>query len=176
MIPQKLHYFWLEEIPSLPLWILYSQVGRKYLSDFEIIEWNEDNFNISQNQFAQDAYNKKWAFVSRLYRAKVLYEEGGFYLDRYGIKTLGEFVKYKVVCGFETKKVPFSAFWAVEPYHIFGKRYTKSLWKVKPTWTLHQTQNFFWIISQQIWGKCRKDEIQELKKWRCSFPSSYFSF
>ena len=43
----------------------------KYLSDYEIIEWNEDNFDINCNQYVKEAYeNKKWAFVTdyvRLY-------------------------------------------------------------------------------------------------------------
>ena len=79
MIPKKLHYFWFGRNPKPPIVEFCIASWRKYLPDFEIIEWNEDNFNISQNQFAQDAYNnKKWAFVSDYARAKVLYEEGGF--------------------------------------------------------------------------------------------------
>ena len=52
------------------------------MPDYEIIEWNEDNFNVKQNEYVKSAYNnKKWAFVSDYARMKVLYQYGGIYFD-----------------------------------------------------------------------------------------------
>ncbi len=55
---------------------------KKYCPDYEIVCWNEDNFDISQNKYAQEAYDaRKWAFVSDYVRLKVIYDLGGIYLD-----------------------------------------------------------------------------------------------
>ena len=54
---------------------------KKYCSDYEIIEWNEDNFDISSSPlYVKQAYAaKKWAFVSDYARLKVVFECGGIY-------------------------------------------------------------------------------------------------
>ena len=178
MIPKKLHYFWFGRNPKPPIVEFCIASWKKHLPDFEIIEWNEDNFNISQNQFAQDAYNnKKWAFVSDYARAKVLYEEGGFYLDTdMELKnSLSEFVKYKAVCGFETKKVPFSAFWAVEPYRILAKDILNHYEKLNQLDTTPNTKIFSELLVNKYGANAEKDEFQELKNDVVLFPSSYFS-
>jgi len=55
---------------------------KKFCPDYEIVCWNEDNFDINENRYAREAYDaKKWAFVSDYVRLKVLYENGGVYLD-----------------------------------------------------------------------------------------------
>ena len=79
MIPKKLHYIWFgkKEKPEFVQFCINS--WKKTLPDFEIIEWNEDNFDFAQNTFAREAYEqKKWAFVSDYARAKILHQEGGF--------------------------------------------------------------------------------------------------
>ncbi|HET5052610.1 TPA: exopolysaccharide biosynthesis protein [Streptococcus pneumoniae] len=83
MIPKKIHYCWFGGKP------LSNDVKRciaswkKFCPDYEIIEWTEKNFCIeNQNQFVQDAYrDKAWAFVSDYARLKIIYENGGIYLD-----------------------------------------------------------------------------------------------
>ena len=55
---------------------------KKYCSGYEIICWNEDNFDISSNRYAKEAYDAgKWAFVSDYVRLKDLYDHGGIYFD-----------------------------------------------------------------------------------------------
>ena len=50
--------------------------------DYEIKEWNEDNFDVNCCEYVQEAYEaKKWAFVSDYCRFYVLYNYGGIYLD-----------------------------------------------------------------------------------------------
>ena len=54
----------------------------KYCPDYEIIEWNESNFDLGCSDFVNEAYKaKKWAFVSDYARLKVIYDNGGIYLD-----------------------------------------------------------------------------------------------
>lgn len=82
MIPKVLHYCWFGrgEKDSTTQKCIASWY--KYCHDYQIIEWNEDNFNINSNTFVQEAYEaKKWAFVSDYVRLYVLYRYGGIYLD-----------------------------------------------------------------------------------------------
>ncbi len=55
---------------------------KKFCPDYEIIEWNESNFDVNCCDYAREAYAaKKWAFVSDYARFKILYEQGGLYFD-----------------------------------------------------------------------------------------------
>jgi len=52
------------------------------MPDYEIKEWNEDNFDVNALQFTREAYaERKWAFVADVCRFYALYNEGGIYLD-----------------------------------------------------------------------------------------------
>lgn len=124
MIPKKIHYCWFGKGQKSELAKFCIETWKKNNPNFEIIEWTEDNFDVQQNPFIKEAYdNKKWAFVSDYARAKILYEEGGFYLDTdMEIKhPLDEFTTHQAVCGFEIVGVPYSAFWAVEKGHSLAK-------------------------------------------------------
>lgn len=82
MIPKIIHYCWFggNEIPDE--YKKYIETWQKYCPDYEIKEWNESNFNLDESTFAREAYEqKKWAFVSDYARLKVIYDEGGIYLD-----------------------------------------------------------------------------------------------
>ena len=58
------------------------QSWKKYCPDYEIIEWNESNYDISKNIYMKQAYEaKKWAFVTDYMRLDIIYEHGGIYLD-----------------------------------------------------------------------------------------------
>ncbi|MFR1374640.1 MAG: glycosyltransferase family 32 protein [Eisenbergiella massiliensis] len=55
---------------------------KKYLPEYEIIEWNEDNFSLEDHPFAKEAYEAgKYAFVSDYVRVYVIYHYGGIYFD-----------------------------------------------------------------------------------------------
>lgn len=55
---------------------------KKYCPDYEIIEWNEDNFDINQNKYCKKFYDKKlWAFASDYARFFVLYNHWWVYVD-----------------------------------------------------------------------------------------------
>ncbi|MFC6803883.1 glycosyltransferase family 32 protein [Deinococcus caeni] len=82
MIPKKLHYVWFGGNPKSDLIKRCISSWQEHMPDYEIIEWNEDNFDITKNSYAQQAFSsKKWAFVSDFVRLKVLHEHGGIYLD-----------------------------------------------------------------------------------------------
>lgn len=81
-IPKILHYCWFgrgimskTEEKCVNRW-------KKFFSDYEVICWNEDNFDIYYNQYVKEAYHeKKYAYVADVARLKALYEYGGIYLD-----------------------------------------------------------------------------------------------
>lgn len=56
---------------------------KKYCPDYEIIRWDESNYDISAApKYVRDAYEaKKWAFVTDYVRLQVLFEQGGIYFD-----------------------------------------------------------------------------------------------
>lgn len=81
MVPKIIHYCWFGKKKKSKLILDCIASWKKYLPDYEIIEWNESNFNLD-NSFSREMYaNKKWAFVSDYARLKILYENGGVYLD-----------------------------------------------------------------------------------------------
>lgn len=82
MIPKIIHYFWFGRNPLPPLAIKCIESWKKYLPDYEIKEWNEDNFDVNIIQYTKEAYEaKKYAFVSDYARFWVLYKYGGVYFD-----------------------------------------------------------------------------------------------
>lgn len=82
MIPKKIHYCWFGGNPLPELAIKCIDSWKKYCPNYEIIEWNESNFDINCCDYVREAYQaKKWAFVSDYARFKILYENGGLYFD-----------------------------------------------------------------------------------------------
>ena len=54
----------------------------KYCPDYEIIRWDESNYDVTKNAYMKQAYDaKKWAFVTDYVRLDIIYEQGGIYLD-----------------------------------------------------------------------------------------------
>ncbi len=82
MIPKVIHYCWFGGAPKSKLIKKCIKSWEKYAPDFQIVEWNESNFDINCCQYVSEAYKaKKWAFVSDYVRCCILKEQGGVYLD-----------------------------------------------------------------------------------------------
>lgn len=105
MIPKTIHYCWFGYNPKPKLAEKCIKSWKKYCPDYEIIEWNEDNFDISSAPlYVRQAYEaKKWAFVTDYVRLKVVYDHGGIYLDTDVelIKSLDQFLHHNAYFGFE---------------------------------------------------------------------------
>lgn len=81
-IPKVIHYCWFGGNPKPELIAKCIESWRKYCPDYEIKEWNENNWDIHAFPYAEAAYSaKKWAFVSDVCRLDVLYTYGGIYMD-----------------------------------------------------------------------------------------------
>lgn len=107
-IPKIIHYVWIggkelsaEAMKNLAEW-------KRLCPDYELILWNEDNFDVNECDYVKEAFEaKKYAFVSDYIRLKVLYEYGGIYLDT-DIelkKSFDSLLGYKTALGFEDKTV-----------------------------------------------------------------------
>lgn len=82
MIPKVIHYCWFGENQLSERALKCIESWKQYCKDYEIIQWNENNFDIHINHYVEEAYNrKKWAFVSDYARLFVVYNEGGIYFD-----------------------------------------------------------------------------------------------
>lgn len=82
MIPKIIHYCWFGHAPLPRLAQKCIASWKKYLPDYEIREWNEDNFDVNIIPYTRAAYAcKKYAFVSDYTRFHVLYHYGGLYFD-----------------------------------------------------------------------------------------------
>lgn len=105
MIPKIIHYCWFGKNPLPEMAIRCIGSWKKYCPDYEIIEWNEDNFDINYNDYVREAYEaKKWAFVSDVARLYALVNYGGIYMDTdvEVIHSLDSLLKYESVSGFES--------------------------------------------------------------------------
>lgn len=169
---KKIHYIWLGRGVKPNIMDICINSWRERLPDYEIIEWNEDNLNfykeIEENRFLKKCYeNKLWAFLSDYFRVKVLYEQGGIYLDSdmQVIKELDCFLEDKVFLGMEDEDQISAGIIGAEKNNPFIyevlKFYNEDIWE----------KNIYTIpaILQYIYNKYPK--YQEMIK---VYPSEYF--
>lgn len=124
-IPKKIHYVWMGRQDKPKAIKKCMKTWEKYLKDYEIIEWNEDNFDINSHPFVKRAYEaKKWAFVSDYVRAYAIYNQGGIYLDTdvFVLDKLDSLLDNRAFVGYETPNYPFTAVFGAEPKHPFIKK------------------------------------------------------
>lgn len=105
MIPKIIHYCWFGRGPLPELAQKCIASWKKYLPDYEIKEWNEDNFDVNIIPYTAEAYQaKKYAFVSDYARFWILYKYGGIYFDTdvEVIRPIDDIVERGNFMGFET--------------------------------------------------------------------------
>ncbi len=80
-IPKIIHYVWFGG-KKLPIVEKCIESWKKNCPNFEIVEWNEKNFDVNSHPFVKEAIEKKkWAFAADYIRIFALYNFGGVYLD-----------------------------------------------------------------------------------------------
>ena len=104
MIPKTIHYCWFGEKPKSDLAQKCIQSWKKYCPDYEVIEWNEQNFDVNRYPYTKFCYqNKKWAFLSDFVRLVIIAEHGGLYFDTDVelLKSFDDLLWYDAFFGFE---------------------------------------------------------------------------
>ena len=82
MIPKVIHYCWFgaNALPESAIECIES--WKQFCPDYEIIQWNETNYDVTKNRYMHEAYqNKKYGFVPDYARLDIIYTHGGIYLD-----------------------------------------------------------------------------------------------
>ncbi len=108
-IPKTIHYCWFGRKPLPKSAQKCIASWRKYLPDYKIIEWNEDNFDVNAIPYTAQAYAAgKYAFVSDYARMTILYRYGGLYFDTDVelIKPLADIIANGPFMGYEIDPVP----------------------------------------------------------------------
>jgi len=104
-IPKIIHYCWFGGNSKPKLAEKCIKSWQKVCPDYEIMEWNEDNFDVaSAPKYVQQAYEaKRWAFVTDYVRLKALLHYGGIYMDTdvEVIKPLDKYLHHRAFAGFE---------------------------------------------------------------------------
>lgn len=104
MIPRKIHYCWFggNELPARDRYCIES--WKKMCPDYEIIRWDESNYDISKCAYMKEAYEaKRLGFVPDYARLDIIYEHGGIYLDTDVelIRNLDDLLELEGFAGFE---------------------------------------------------------------------------
>ncbi len=82
MIPKIIHFIWLGKKQMPEEHQNYVKKCKEVMPNYNVMIWNEDNFDFSNCKYAMEAYNsKKYGFVADYIRISVLEKYGGIYLD-----------------------------------------------------------------------------------------------
>ena len=123
MIQKTIHYCWFggNELPPLARKCIKS--WQKYCPDYEIIRWDESNFDVHCNTWCSAMYEQgKWAFLSDYARLKVIYDNGGVYLDTDVelVKSLDAVLQDSAFMGLDTTKMVANGLgFGAETHHPF---------------------------------------------------------
>ena len=182
MIPKIIHYCWFVKGKKSEEILQYINGWKNILKGYEFIEWNEENFNIYENQYVAEAYEeKKWAFVTDYVRLHALYNYGGIYMDTdvEVLKSLDVFLKHKAFSGFESDNSILTGIIGAEKNNIWIKKLLddyKDRSFYKEDGSLDLTTNVITItrISKKL-GVKLDGKYQEFSEGVVVYPSEIFS-
>jgi hypothetical protein len=183
MIPSVIHYCWFgnNEIPKTARKCIAS--WKEFLPGYEIIEWNETNFDVNISPYTAEAYKVgKYAFVSDYARYWVLNKYGGVYFDTDVelIKPLRSVLEQGGFLGREAGtggKVAPGLGMAIEPGHIICRNvldeYNKQFFINKDGSYNQKTIVNYTTEVLDKFGLIRDDLLQEIEGIYI-YPSDYF--
>lgn len=167
-IPKIIHYCWFGRKPKPELAQKCLKSWKKFCPDYEILEWNEDNFDVTAApQYVRQAYELgRWAFVSDYVRLKALVEMGGIYMDTdvEVIKPLDPYLKHEAFAGFENESSIQTGLLACEKgfalFQTFLEYYSSAVF-VQPDGSVDTTTNV-----QILSDICRKNGLLSNGKYQ----------
>lgn len=81
-IPKIIHYFWIGDAKMPEGDKRNIESWRRLCPDYEIIEWNESNYDFSKCRYVREALqHKQYMYATDAPRKDILYQYGGIYLD-----------------------------------------------------------------------------------------------
>lgn len=121
LIPKKIHYCWFGHGELSQKQLAWMESWKKLCPDYEITEWNEHNYDVTQNTYMYQAYQAgKWAFVSDYARLDIVYRYGGIYLDTDVelLRNLDELLYQHAFMGIDgSREVSLGLGFGAEPYN-----------------------------------------------------------
>lgn len=181
MIPKIIHYCWFGRGPKPELALKCIASWKKYLPDYEIKEWNEDDFDLELYPYAKEAYdNRKFAFVTDVVRLYALYHEGGIYMDTdvEVLKPLDQFLHHHAFSGFENNTDVPTGIMASEKGGVWAKDnldYYKSHHFIVGNGNLDLTTNVTIITKYMIKkGLTPKNDYYDIPGLITIYPKDYF--
>lgn len=179
-IPKIIHYCWFGGNPLNDLAQKCIASWKKYCPDYEIIEWNETNFDINYCVYVKEAYAaKKWAFVSDVARLYALVKCGGIYMDTdvEVIKALDDLLYYEAFSGFETKNhIPTGIMSCSKAHPLFEEflhTYDNACF-IKPDGSYDLTTNVTRITNTCLKYGLNLDDTVQTVNGLTLFPHDYF--
>lgn len=181
-IPKTIHYCWFGKADKPESVCKYINTWKKYCPDYKIIEWNEDNFDITSNTYVNQAYQqKKYAFVTDYVRLYVLYNYGGIYMDTdvEVLKPLDKFLNNSAFSGFENNNNIPTGIMGAEKGNLWIKDLLdeyNDLVFIKENGTLDLTTNVVRItnLTKKKYGLKQESSFQNLKNIVTLYPYDYF--
>lgn len=185
MIPKTIHYCWFGRNPLPKSAVKCINSWRKFFPDYEIKEWNEDNFDVNIIPYTAEAYQaRKYAFVSDYARFWILYHYGGIYFDTdvEVIKPMDDIIERGPFMGIEMIGVEvFNSYPLVNPglgvcaepnmlfFKIMLDYYSSLCFKT-------QRKTVVWHTTKKLieYGLQRKSELQ-LIEGIVVYPSDFFN-
>lgn len=181
MIPKVIHYCWFGRAPLPSLASKCINSWKKYLSDYELRLWNEDNFNIYQVPYVKEAYDaRKYAFITDYVRLFVLYHHGGIYMDTdvEVLKSLDDLLHLPGFSGFESDTEVPTGIMACEKNNEWAKEqldYYNLKHFIKADGTTDLTSNVQIIsASMEANGFNLHNSYQVYKNCMHIYPKDYF--
>ena len=177
-----IHYCWFgpKPLPKLAKKCITS--WKKYMPDYEIKLWSEENVNLNECDFIKEAYeNKKWAFVADYVRTKVLYEYGGIYMDTDMelTKSLDDLMTEDFVIGVEDSGYIAAGLIIVKNKH---NKYVKKMLDFYRKTKFNDVENLFDISIPRVLTNIFKDDVElsdttktiKIDKELAIYPRDYF--
>lgn len=177
-----IHYCWFGNKKLTKLAKKCIKSWKKYLPDYEIIQWNENNFDVNQTKFSKEAYkNKKWAFVSDVARVYALKKMGGLYFDTDML--LKENISDKINCnffaGWESEyNVAAGVLWVKNPNNDIMNRmwefYVNNSFSVQNVYSISFPILLTGILKSYYNLKNNYQNVQKLDNDTIIYPRDYF--
>jgi len=180
MIPKKIHYIWLGSNPKSKLTEICLLTWKEKMPDYEIIEWNEKNLDLDkiaeENEFFAECKKRKlYAFMADYLRIKILYEQGGIYIDTdvQAIKRMDDLLNTNLILGYENCTID-SEINQIGTGLIGAEKGNEFIKKVYDFYNNEIMNSELYIIPTiitKIYNELNDKEKAEIK----IFPTEYFS-